>query len=264
MNSLAKKYYEVGGESDVQEVVFLSAQNTFDWKEISQKVSDMPRAWFELSRISKEDRIEFVSTLWETQLPFHPMIHARIRRFFSRLDDIAILIVRRDFTYFAEMVYSIGDNSSFFRGFPPLGEEDISILTNELGVRLPSDYLSFLCLHNGFGKLAEPGIFRIEEMERARQDVRKILTHRDKVIRCKGHIIDPEALIPFYEDYGFNSFQCFFSDWYPNSEMGNVYLSGINYTMSDIADQSIWADQLAFTSFVEWLTVYLEGMNVSD
>lgn len=264
MNSLAKKYYEVGGESDIQEVIFLSEQKALDWKEVSEKVSDMPRGWFELSRVSKEDRIEFISTIWENKLPFHPMIHARMRRFFSRLDDVAIVIVKREFSYFAEMVYSIGDNSSFFRGLPPLIEEDVRMFTSELGVRLPSDYLSFLKVHNGFGKLSEPGILRVEEIYRAREDVRKILMNGDKEIRWKGHVIDPEALIPFYEDYGFNSFQCFFSDWYPNSEMGNVYLSGINYTVSDIADRNIWADQLAFASFMEWLAMYLEGMNVLD
>ena len=128
----------------------------------------------------------------------------------------------------------------------------------------PYDFLSFTRLHNGFGKLSEPGILRIEEIESAREEVRRVLTNGDKLITWKGHIIDPESLIPFYEDYGLNSYQCFFSDWYPNSEMGNVYLSGINYTVSDTIDRNSWVEQLAFTSFLEWLTVFLEGMNVSD
>lgn len=264
MNSLVKKYYEIGGESDVQEVIFLNEQKTIDWSKISQKVPDLPRGWFELSRISTEDRIEFVSDLWLDRLPFNPVTHPLINQFFSKLDEISILIVKRDFEYVSEMVYSFKDNSSFFRGLPPATEEDLKVFRNELKLILPYDFLAFTRLHNGFGKLSEPGVLPIEEIESARREVRRLLTNGDKLITWNGHVIDPESLIPFYEDYGLNSYQCFFSDWYPNSEMGNVYLSGINYTVSDTIDRNSWVEQLAFTSFLEWLTVFLEGMNVSD
>lgn len=263
VNSLAKKHYETGGESNVQELICLSEEKGIQWSEISEKVPDLPRGWFELSRICTEKRIEFISDLWLDRLPFHISAYPSISQFFSRLDDIAILVVKRDFEYVTEMVYSFSDNSSFFRGFPPLTEEDVRLFKNEMGLNLPNDYLSFTRLHNGFGKLTETGIIRMEDLEIARREVERILTNGDKVIKWENHVIDPKSLIPFYEDYGLNSFQCFFSDWYPNSEMGNVYLSGINYTISDTTDRSIWAEQLAFASFTEWLAMYLEGMNVS-
>ena len=47
--------------------------------------------------------------------------------------------------------------------------------------------------------------------------------------------------------------------WYPGSEMGNVYLSGIDYTISDYRDRKEWADRLAFPTFLDWLAFYLEG-----
>jgi hypothetical protein len=264
VNSLAKKHYELGGDSNVQEVIFLSEEKNINWNELSEKVPDLPRGWFELSRIPTEERIEFISEGWFNRLPFNPIATPYISHFFSRLDDIAILVVKRDFEYSAEMVYSFSDNRSFFRGLPPLNEEDVRIMKREAGVNLPRDFLSFIRLHNGFGKLTDPGIIRAEELMIARNDVRQILNNSDKEIQWQGQIIDPESLIPFYEDYGLNSFQCFFSDWYPNSEMGNVYLSGINYTISDTTDRIFWAEQMAFPSFLEWLAMYLEGMNVSD
>ena len=264
MNPLAKKYYELGGESNIQEVLILSEETTLNWNEISEKIPEIPRGWFELSRISPEERIEFVTDLWLDRLPYHPGGQSVISHFFSRLDDIAILVVRREGEYSAEMVYSFADNRSFFRGLPPATEEDVRVFKRELGIQVPYDYLSFLRLHNGFGKLSEIEIIRMEDIATAREAVREIVTNTDHVIEWKNHIIDPEALIPFYEDYGLNSFQCFFTDWYPGSEMGNVYLSGISYTMSDTTERSHWIEQRAFTSFLEWLAIYLEGMSVFE
>lgn len=264
MNSLAKKFYEIGGESNVQEVLILNGSTHFQWNEISEKVPDLPRSWFELSRVSPEERLEFVCDLWLDRLPFRPATNASFLDFFFRLDDVSILIVRRDLDFLPEMVYSLADNSSFFRGLPPATEEDVRHFKNEISSSLPSDYLSFLRVHNGFGKLAEPGILRMEDIPYAREQVQKLFLSRDKIIRWKGHSVNPDALIPFYEDYGLNSFQCFFSDWYPGSEMGNVYLSGINYTISDTTNRSFWGEQLAFPGFMEWLADYLEGMSVSN
>lgn len=264
MNSLAKKFYEVGGDLNIQEAIFLSDHKDLLWEEISEKVPDLPRGWFELSRISVEERIEFVSGLWLDRLPFHPKVYPFLSHFFSRLDDIAIVVVKQGFDAQPEMVYSLADNSSFFRGFPPATEEDVRQFRSEIGAIIPHDYLSFLRLHNGFGKLSEQGLIRMEEISPVRERMKGILLHQDKVIQRKGHIVDPDALIPFYEDYGLNSFQCFFADWYPGSEMGNVYLSGINYTVSDLTDRQNWVEQLAFPCFLEWLVYYLEGMSISN
>lgn len=263
MNPLAKKYYELGGESNIQEVLFLSEEKDLDWNSVLEKNPDMPRGWVELARVSSEERIEFVSDLWLSRLPFHPIAQKAFTQFFSRLDDIAIVAVKRNSDVSAEMVYSFADNRSFFRGLPPSVEEDVRLFKNELGTRLPYDYLSFLRLHNGFGKLSEIQIMPMDEVFAAREIVKSLISDPEHAIQWKNQMIDPNSLIPFYEEFGLNSFQCFFTDWYPDSDMGNVYLSGINDSLSDTSDRSQWTEQLAFPSFLEWLAFYLRGMSAS-
>lgn len=263
MNPLAKKYYEIGGESNIQEVLFLCEEKKLVWEEVLEKIPDIPRGWFELSRVTGEERMGFVFDLWSTRLPFHPKVTSSLSKFFSQLDDIDIVIVKRDFETKVEMVYSFANNQTFFRGLAPSIEEDVRIFKDELGVRVPFDYQSFLRLHNGFGKLSEIQILPIIEVFEAREIVKKLLSDPEHAIDWQNQGIDPSALIPFFEDFGLNSFQCFFTDWYPDSDMGNVYISGIQYTISDTSDRTLWSEELAFPSFLEWLVCYLEGMNVS-
>lgn len=264
MNELAKKFYVEGGDAKLQQVIVLHENRDLSWNELSEKTFDLPRSWFELSRVSREERIEFTCDFWLDRLPFNPKAHPFFFQFFSRLDDVAIVVIKKDGEFSSEMVYSLADNSTFFRGFPPAIDQDIAMFKTEIGCGLPRDYLSFLRLHNGFGKLSELGLLSMEEVVLARHRVRALLLNGEKEIRWENHLVDPESLIPFYEEFGLDSFQCFFSDWYPNNEMGNVYLSGINYTISDVTDRKLWAEQLAFASFLEWFVYYLEGMDLSD
>ncbi len=69
----------------------------------------------------------------------------------------------------AELVYSLADGSTFFRGKPPCGDGDIQELRNEIDVSFPRDYLSFLKIHNGFGKLSEMGLLEIQELADVRR-----------------------------------------------------------------------------------------------
>jgi len=263
MNSLARQFYEKGNESNFQEVLFLSEDRYASWTEIAEKAPDFPRGWFELSRISPEERVEFIRDFWFDLLPYHPYAQSAIAEFFSRVDDVAPIIARKDDELQPEMVYSFADNSTFFRGLPPATEEDLREFRREIGLPLPRDYLSFNRLHNGFGKLSEIGVLKIEDVGVARQRVKDLLFNAEKSVRSNGRPVDPGSLIPFYETYGLSSFQCFYADWYPGSEMGNVYLSGVDYTISDTSDRKSWAENLAFPTFLEWLAYYLEGMSVS-
>ncbi len=260
MNDLAKQFYVEGGDAKFEGILILHENRDFSWAELSEKVFDLPRSWFELSHISKEERVEFVCDLWLDRLPFHPKAHPFFFQFFARLDDVAIVVVKKEGEFSSEMVYSLADNSTFFRGFPPAIDQDISLFKTEIGHGLPRDYLSFLKLHNGFGKLSEAGLLNMDEVVLARGLLRDSLLYGENEIRFEDHLVDPNSLIPFYEDYGLSSFQCFFTDWYPNSEMGNVYFSGINHTISDVKHRKE-GEPLAFTSFLEWLVSYLEGMN---
>ncbi len=261
MNDLAKKFYVEGGDEKFEQVLILHENRDLSWQELSEKACDLPRSWFELSHVSREERIEFVCDFWLDRLPFNPKSHPFFFQFFSRLDDVAVIVVKKENEFFSEMVYSLADNSTFFRGFPPAIDQDISAFKTEIGCGLPRDYLSFLRIHDGFGKLSELGLLKMEDVILARVHVRNLLLGGEKEMRWEGHLIDPSSLIPFYEDYGLDSFQCFFSDWYPNNEMGNVYFSGIDYTISDVTSRKNWSEQSAFVSFLEWFICYLEGMD---
>ena len=180
MNSLARQFYEVGGESNFQEVLFLSEDRTQNWSDVSERVPDLPRGWFELSRISREERLEFIRDYWFDLLPYHPPAHQGVNEFFACLDDVALVITRKDDELQPEMVYSFADNSTFFRGLPAASEEDLREFRSEMIIPLPRDYLSFLRIHNGFGKLSEMGLLKIEDVGMAKQRVKDLLFNGEK------------------------------------------------------------------------------------
>ncbi|MBX7067718.1 MAG: SMI1/KNR4 family protein [Parachlamydiales bacterium] len=260
MNSLSRQFFTANKESGFSHVRILTDEPNCSWEEVSELAFDIPRGWYELSRISPEDRVEFTRDFWLDRLPYHPSAHPAFFEFFERLDDVAVVLVRKmddEEPMDAELVYSLADNSSFFRGRPPLVE-----MENELEVNLPRDYLSFLKIHNGFGKLSEMGLIEFQDVPDARRRLIDLILKTEKRIKSGEAEVDPGALIPFYEALGLSSFQCFYSDWYPGSEMGNVYFSGIDYTISDVSQKRAWVENLAFPTFSEWLSYYLQGMTL--
>lgn len=264
MNSLIQQYFHVG-EGAFQEVLFLSEKQNLNWNEICEKSPDLPRGWFELSQISPYDRIEFTRDFWLKMLPFNPKTHAAFNEFFEQLDDVAVVLARQEEEGFLvpELAYSLEDNSCFFRGRPPCSEVELGELKNEIGLSLPRDYLSFAKIHNGFGKLSEMGLLEVESIGDARRHVMEMIIRASQPVKLGEKAVDAGALIPFFESIGLSSYQCFYTDWYPGSEMGNVYFSGIDYTISDTSDQKAGAETLAFPTFLDWLAYYLEGMNFS-
>lgn len=264
MNPLGLEFYTGNKESVFKEVLFLSDRKDLSYEAVSKLCYNLPRGWYELSRVSPKDRVDFTRDFWLDRLPFNPRAHPIFFEFFERLDDIAVILTKKieDEPMDAELVYSLADNSSFFRGFPPCGDMDIQELHREIKSSLPRDYLSFLRVHNGFGKLSEMGVLEIQELADAKRRVLELLLKADKHIETEGHDVDPGSLIPFFEALGLSSFQCFYEDWYPGSEMGNVYVSGIDFSISELSDKKAWGENLAFPSFSEWLAHYLQGMNL--
>ena len=263
VNLLVKKYYQIGLDPLLQEVIFLSQDKSCLWDEISQKIPDLPKSWFELSRVHPLERIEFVKLLWQDLLPFHLKFSPYLESFFAKLDDIGIVVAKRGGEYFPEMVYSFSDNSTFFIGNPPATFDDVRYFISQLGFSLPQDFLSFLILHNGFGRLGSSGILSMDDVDSERQKVRKMLMGNNFVIDHRGGVVNPQSLIPFYVDSGLNSYQCFYVDWSPMGEIGNVYLSGLNSSISDISKSFDLSDELAFASFSEWFMQFLEGISFS-
>lgn len=262
MNSLARQFFSGSKENQFKEIRFLSDEPGSNWEEISKIAYDLPRGWYELSRISSQDRVDFTRDFWLDRIPYHPSAHPAFFEFFEQLDDIGVVLMRRaeGEPMDAELVYSLADNSSFFRGKPPCQDADIYELKSELDVNLPRDYLSFLKIHSGFGKLSEMGVLEAQEIPDARRRVIDLLLKADKRVKSGENDVDPGALIPFYEALGLSSFQCFYTDWYPGSEMGNVHFSGLDYTISDVSHKKLWTENLAFPTFSEWLSDYLQGM----
>lgn len=258
MNSLARKFFQSGAQS-FREVIIVSEEKV----DSSSIPSDLPRGWLELASLSSRDRVDFTRDFWLSRLPFHPKATEHLVQFFSKLDDVAVVLRKEEeedlFT--AELVYSLADESSFFRGLVPSTEMEILELKREIGAILPPGYLSFLHLHNGFGKLSEIGCLQIDEILDARRRLIDHLLEMHEPIYSGEKALDAGALIPFFET--FSSFQCFYMDWYPGTEMGNVSLSMIDNTVSDVSDPRIWVEELAFPTFLEWLVYYLQGMDFS-
>lgn len=263
MNNQARVYFRVDPEKEgsFQAVRFLSEEPDLTWSE-AEKLG-VPRAWFELSRIPVDDRLDFIQQLWLEHLPFHPLATPVIEDFFQRLDDAVILVARKneEDPWRTEIVYSMADNSTFFRGLTPANERDIDLTKKMVESDLPAEYWSFMRLHNGFGRLSELGMLALDDLEIARKHLIDAVEKRGKPLRMGDIWLDPRALFPFYEEYGLSSFQCFNAEWYPSGEMGNVHFSGIDYTLSDTLEKKEWAENLAFPTFVEWLAAFLQGMN---
>lgn len=267
MNSLVRKFFQPSKSDGAafREVIFLQEHPQISWEEAVKKAPDLPRGWYELSRVCAQDRIEFTRDFWLDRLPYHPLTHPAIADFFEKLDDIGVVLHRQaeEETMSAELVYSLKDHSCFFRGKNPCTEQDVLELKTEIGFSLPTDFLAFHRLHSGFGKLADMGLVAIGEITEYRRRILQYLLYSERFLRSGMRNVDPTLLVPFYEFTGLASYQCFYADWYPENEMGNVYLSGIDYTISDIADKKSWIENLAFPTFSEWLTYYLHGMNLA-
>ena len=182
MNSLVRQFFTENKEALFKEVLFLSEEPSASWEEITQKAPDLPRGWFELSRVSAEDRVEFTREFWLDRIPYHPIAHPSFFEFFDTLDDVAVVLTRRkeDEPMDAELVYSLSDNSSFFRGKPPCKEHDLHELKIEIDLNLPRDYRSFARIHNGFGKLSEMGLLEIGEIAHTRRRVMDLLLQKKK------------------------------------------------------------------------------------
>ena len=261
MNALVHRYFYE--DANFEEVLVLSEGPERNWNDVERMVPGFPRGWYELSRVPSEDRVEFTRSFWLKRLPFHPKAHAAISDFFNSLDDVGVVLSKKKESWEPQLIYSFMDNSCFFRGLHPSSDEQAEELKDELDFAFPSDWIAFTKIHNGFGKLSELNLLKIEEIPSVRRKVMDMLLKAPQVVKSGDTVIDPSSLVPFFEVSGLSSFQCFYADWYPGNEMGNVYFSGIDYTVSNAALREAWGDNGAFPTFLEWLASYLEGMEIA-
>lgn len=242
------------------EVIALHDLPGQNWETVHAKCASLPKGWFELSRLSAQDRIDFTRDFWLSKLPFQPKLTEFLMQFFSRLDDIAIFLFQKKFDdpFEAHLIYSLKNDGGFFRGEPPASEQTILALKNAFpNFILPDDFIRFLQIHDGFSKATDTGIISSLKLPESYQAFQKMLSLQENVM-SGSKPVDPKSLIPFYESFGLPFFQCFWGEWYPENEMGNVYYSGLTKTISNIKCRDPVTENMAFATFTDWLMFYLE------
>jgi hypothetical protein len=246
-------------------VIALHEAPDVDWKTIALLAPALSKGWYELSRLNRKDRLEFTRDYWLEKLPYQPSFNEFLLRFFANLDDIGVFLTQQKFDdpFEAFMVYSLKEDSGFYRGALPAKEQDLITLQQQFSEAiLPVDYKSFLQVHNGFWKTTDcTGITRSWQMRELYESFQEMLAKDEAPKDVNKMVINPHSLIPFYESFGMPFFQCFWSDWYPEEEMGNVYYSDLTKTISLPAGNEASPENMAFPTFLSWLAFYLERID---
>lgn len=257
-----RQFSDEAPRGNFHSVIALHQAPDISWNTIKAKVPDLCKGWFELAHLSAKDRIEFSRDFWLAKLPYRQGLNESINRFFSSLDDIGIFLTQKKFEdpYEAHLVYSIKDNGGFFRGASPASEKQLSNLQKFFPDHiLPNDYFVFLQIHNGYCKATDcTGITAAEVVPENYETLQQLMMQYDPIVTSRNSIVDPKTLIPFYESFGMPFYQCFWTEWYPDQEMGNVYYSGVDNTISDVFRGMSGSEIMAFPTFTDWLMFYLE------
>lgn len=255
------QYIDETSHGHFHKVVTLHDEKKLKWTAALKLCPTLPRGWFELAHLNSQDRIEFIHAFWLKKLPYKTCLPKALDNFFSNLDDIGIFLVQNtnDEPFIPIMVYSLSDNGGFFKANAPAFENQIINLQKDFSEYiLPVDYVAFLQMHNGFAKFTDTGILPTTEIKENYVAFQTMLGGQDPIVTSTGAVVDPKTLIPFYKSFGMPFFQCFWGEWYPENEMGNVYYSGQTNTISDCNKSDFQVETMAFETFVDWLSFYLE------
>lgn len=265
MDKHIKQYFREGSDDlptgGFHRVVSLTDAADVSWEDLHSKVPNLCRGWVELSRLSQEDRVEFTKEFWLAKLPYHPKVLEDVETFFSNVDDIAVLLLQQKKTRPFEpvLIYSLGEGRGFFQGSAPATEEAVDALKQWFPDHaLPVDYLAFLQIHDGFAKATDTGVIASKQMRASYLQFQRYIQEEGPLLVGKGREINPGELVPFYESFGMPVYQCFWAEWYPLQEMGNVYYSGLTHSMSDIKTTHSSTENMAFPTFLDWLFFYIE------
>jgi hypothetical protein len=259
-------FIEDGPEKHFHKVIALHESPRLEWEDLKKLIPLLPRGWYELSRLPVEDRIEFTYEYWQSKLPFiaSESVHLekRLSEFFGSLEEIGIYATqaKADGPFDIHMVYALKNNVGFFQGSPPASEEMLDNLIKRFGhIIFPPDYLAFLRIHDGFSKYTDTGLIKSRDMGQVYQRLQHLLVE-EILVTPDGQVINPENLIPFYESFGLHCYQCFNTEWYPEEEMGNLYFSENDRSLSNFRDRQNLEENLAFPTFLGWLIFYLEDV----
>jgi hypothetical protein len=234
--------------------------SSFSLDQIYSKCPVFFKGWYELVKLKPYDAIDFVKEFWENTLPYSASFEYFLNYFFSFVDLIVPVLLKQKNSqnYVAELCYFFRDKNLVYRGSLPISDDNkIFQINSSFENVFPEDFLSFLKIHNGFAKFLDFGIMDAYEIPFYQKQIVQNLQSNSNVIKCNDVVVDPSMLIPFYRSANSRDFQCFYKDWYPNLEIGNVNFSISNHTISNYMS-SIGEDSLAFQSFLDWFKFYLE------
>jgi len=266
MDIHATDYFSTSIEPEPQghfhQVIALHDNPLLDWREATKMSPELTRGWYELAQLSTPDRINFIHEFWEKTLPYHPNIDDFLNNFFASIDDLGVFLTQQSYEdpFVPHMVYSLLNNGGFFHGERGATEAEIIRLQKDFARDiLPPDYLAFLQIHNGFAKLTDTGVISSTRMKENYLAFQALLKEGEGPITThSGTNINPSSLIPFYESFGMPFYQCFWKDWYPDQEMGNVYYSALTRSITTSDKEEDSAENMAFQNFTDWLMFYLE------
>lgn len=267
MNGHIFEYYKETSDPSFSghfhQVIALHENKDLSWEALKEKDLKLSKGWFELSKLSSKDRVDFTMQFWISKFLDHPTLISFLEKFFAEIDDIYIFVLQKKIEdpYETHMIYSLKGDKGFFKGYLPATDDELNQLKTAFpDITFPKDYLSFLQIHNGFSKATDTGIFKSNEMPNAYRQFIKWVTTKDTLLICHEKTVDPAELIPFYESFGQPFFQCFWNAWYPENEMGNVYYSSATNTISYGPNFTPDAENMAFATFSDWLAFYLESL----
>lgn len=265
MDHHVNDFYQASSEEtrrgNFHEVIVLNEAPALTWEKAHQKAATLPKGWFELSHLKPEDRIEFTKDFWSAKLAFQPKLTDFLSKFFASLDDIGIFLVQKKFDdpFEPHLIYSIKSNGGFFKGLVPATEQSIVKLKNSFpNIIFPEDYIGFLQIHDGFSKTSDTGIIPSGNLAKQYACFQQMIKGQDPLTTGNKEQVDPKSLIPFYQSFGMPFLQCFWGEWYPENEMGNVYYSGLTKTISTVKCRDPGMENMAFPSFADWLMFYME------
>jgi SMI1 / KNR4 family (SUKH-1) len=266
MDHHIKEFYCQSGDDSSRgsfhKVISLHDSKDLDWDTVVAFVPKLSKGWFELAHLPVHDRIEFTRDFWMAKLPYHPYLANFLTRFFDSLDDICVFVFQKKFDdpFEVNLVYSLKDNAGFFRGTLPASDHEIEELQRLFPeYPLPADYKAFLQIHNGFCKTTDcTGISSSTQVEEIYNNFQAMFETEGPLNTNRGSLVNPKTLIPFYESFGMPFFQCFWAEWYPENEMGNVYYSGLTRTIFDVESSDPSSESMAFPTFIDWLMFYME------
>lgn len=269
MDHHVKDYFRQSSDEappgNFHKVIALHDAPDFTWEAVKALVPNLCRGWFELAHLNPKDRIDFSRDFWLLKLPYSPGLDDSINRFFASLDDIGIFITQKKFEdpCEANLIYSIKGDGGFFRGGSPITEKNQENLQKYFSEYiLPVDYFAFLQIHDGFCKATDcTGLTKSANIPESYENFQTLLQKYEPIMTSKGTAVNPKTLIPFYESFGMPFYQCFWAEWYPEQEMGNVYYSGEAKTISDVFSPGSSSEKMAFPTFTEWLMFYLERID---